>query len=126
MVETIRKIPPELQSDIHLFKLENYAREYFTKQRKGLFRRAVKIDSLLQHSKEIHGSLLNNLDAKNEKKAIEIFQNLLIYMGDKPKKSKDSTVNYAQKISHFGVQCPELRDEIYCQIIKQVTLNPEM
>lgn len=127
LVETINKMPDELRSDIHLFEMENYAKHYFRQQRKGLFRRAVSLGSLLEWTKELATCLLNNLPEEHAKTALELFKVIQMYMGDRPRsKAYKSSVDLAQYLATVGGNTPPLRDEIYCQLIKQVTLNPSV
>jgi hypothetical protein len=41
----------ELKDDISQFKIDGYARQYFSVQRKGIFRRKVPIEKMLEYQK---------------------------------------------------------------------------
>lgn len=44
-------IPLDLRNDIQQFKIEGYASKFFSTQRKGLFRRKVPIQEMLEYQK---------------------------------------------------------------------------
>jgi len=55
------------------------------------------------------------------KQATKLFKNILGYMGDRAMSYPDQL---AQDLLNQGLATPEVRDEIYCQIIKQLEQNP--
>lgn len=46
-------LPPELQEDISKFRIDGFARKYFTTHKKGIFRRKVPVEKMLLFQKVI-------------------------------------------------------------------------
>ena len=78
---------------------------------------AVRNQHLVHQTNKLPRSI-SNLPKDLSKKAIELHQNLLGYMGDK---QMPFPAMLAQDLLRKGFENRGLRDEIYCQIIKQLT-----
>eukprot|EP00735_Rhodelphis_limneticus_P008926 TRINITY_DN2392_c0_g2::TRINITY_DN2392_c0_g2_i1::g.20869::m.20869 TRINITY_DN2392_c0_g2::TRINITY_DN2392_c0_g2_i1::g.20869 ORF type:complete len:1862 (+),score=613.81,sp/P47808/MYSH_ACACA/32.75/0.0,Myosin_head/PF00063.16/5.8e-227,MyTH4/PF00784.12/1e+04,MyTH4/PF00784.12/7.5e-16,Myosin_N/PF02736.14/1.7e-06,FERM_M/PF00373.13/4.6e+03,FERM_M/PF00373.13/4.5e-06,IQ/PF00612.22/0.16,Imm5/PF14423.1/0.24 TRINITY_DN2392_c0_g2_i1:87-5588(+) len=76
--------------------------------------------SMLTHSKEPIPTSLTKLDSELTKEAIVVFKNILGYAGDKTSSYPETL---AEDVLKKGVQKPELRTEIFAQLVKQTCHN---
>eukprot|EP00479_Gromia_sphaerica_P001184 TRINITY_DN1134_c0_g1_i3.p1 TRINITY_DN1134_c0_g1~~TRINITY_DN1134_c0_g1_i3.p1 ORF type:complete len:239 (-),score=43.03 TRINITY_DN1134_c0_g1_i3:308-1024(-) len=81
---------------------------------------------MLKWSKDaIHASLTDIPTKEAKKEAIRIFKNIQIYMNDR--KTKNANLKPQQiaiDVATTGLKSPILRDEIFCQVVKQIQSNP--
>eukprot|EP01114_Cavostelium_apophysatum_P016197 TRINITY_DN4552_c1_g1_i1.p1 TRINITY_DN4552_c1_g1~~TRINITY_DN4552_c1_g1_i1.p1 ORF type:complete len:1671 (-),score=460.55 TRINITY_DN4552_c1_g1_i1:15-4412(-) len=102
------------------YKIEKYAENNFQVHKTGTVRKkVVQLSTMASFSKKIIGPL-HKLPSDISKVAMEIFNRVMSYM-----MSKTFESGTAQQILSNGLELPELRDEIYCQLVKQATRNPK-
>lgn len=118
-------MPDELKQQLNSFQLEGFAEQYFRNMKRGVFRRTVPVRERLTWSKDNLKAPLLKLDKKLEKKAMSTFKSIQIYMGDRSHDTpKEEKLKLIQEFIDIGLKHADIRDELYCQICKQVTLNP--
>ncbi|CAB4376882.1 unnamed protein product [Rhizophagus irregularis] len=119
-------LPPELQEDISKFRIDGFARKYFTTHKKGIFRRKVPVEKMLLFQKDLISQPLMTLNTNIQKDAIKCFKVIQRIMGDRSK-GRNGPINVLEDIQWLldrGISHGELRDEIYVQICKQLNENP--
>ena len=114
--------------------LQEYSIDYFRLPPKSTLSRTLSLssgkkkltDTLWKHSREpIKQPLLKKLLNKEElsSEACVAFNAILKYMGDLPSRRRNSGNELTDSIFEGPLKFDILRDEIYCQIMKQLTEN---
>ena len=119
-------------ADDEKYSLEEYAMDHFRPpSKKSAFAtlgRKSKAKSAAQwgHSRDqIKAALLKKIAANEELnvKAVGIFNAVMKYMGDAPSKKGRVSTELTDMVMESPLSQEALRDEVYCQLLKQLTEN---
>ncbi|XP_016057170.1 PREDICTED: unconventional myosin-VIIb [Miniopterus natalensis] len=121
----------EEQAKEKLHTLEEFSYEFFRVPEKETVSRAMlhltrARGHLWAHSPEpLRQPLLKRVHANTELRdaACQIFIAILRYMGDYPSRQAWTSLELTDQIFSWALQDVALQDEVYCQILKQLTHN---
>ncbi|KAI8081778.1 uncharacterized protein BX664DRAFT_380722 [Halteromyces radiatus] len=117
-------LPDGLSHDIKQFAIDGFAKKYFSTHKKGLFRRRVPMNEMLQWTKDSIKKPLIMMNNDLYKDVLKCFKMIQMIMGDRSRPRNTNDIDDYQNILNFGIIKGQMRDEIYVQVCKQLHNNP--
>ncbi|KAJ1961425.1 hypothetical protein IWQ62_003876 [Dispira parvispora] len=119
-------IPVKWLADPNKYRLEGFAKEYFSTHKQGLFRRRVPIQHMLRFSVTSLKKPLLRLPKAQHQNARRCFKVIQRIMSDRSRSVLANDNTDTQWLVGNGLNISVLRDEIYLQLCKQLTDNPRL
>lgn len=141
-------LPAAISSEIQNFQSGSLASKYFATKRSGMLRSRMPLERIMEWQKQPLTSPLLVLSKSLGKEAITTFKVIQHVMGEREKpveqakpmaatgkgtipgaeivmKEKMVVLEEIRWVTQLGCSAPEIRDEIYSQLVKQLTKNPD-
>ena len=142
-------LPSAISTEIQNFQADDFASKYFATKRSGMLRARVPLERIMVWQKQPISQPLLVLSKTLAKDATTTFRVIQHAMGERdrpvenaritstmqrdvraPNRSRHSmekavVLEEVRWMLHVGVTAGEMRDEIYSQLIKQLTKNPD-
>ncbi|KAF4084927.1 hypothetical protein AMELA_G00111590 [Ameiurus melas] len=112
------------------YHMTEFARKYFREailrpNERGQSNEVRELEQMVQYTAEpINESLILYEDNELSTLGVQSFIHLMQFMTDQPLRKDQTEGKCASFILQFGIENEFLRDELYCQIIKQTSNNP--
>lgn len=148
-------LPTDLQSQLSAFDFDSLAQRHFAQRRAGFFsRKTIPVSQLTAWQLPPLENSLKDLDRKLNGEAVKSFKLIQHIMGDRDRSSSKPTrsgssfdcfqdwitqpiavlnqpwssaaVDETRALMAIGIRHGSMRDEIYLQLMKQLTRNPSM
>jgi len=119
-IEHHRRLSTDVVNRIKFYGFDEYAKNNFMEHREGIFRKKIPIENLLSWSNQSLRKPLLKSSRNHHKDALYCFSLIQRILGNK----KNDNLTDVQKLVEIGINNAGIRDEIYCQICKQLNKNP--